>query len=549
LSCRKLAAWGVVALILSQWMVIGSAHAAGYDSSYEVYRGDFNGDGRGDLYVASTRGPIVIPVDDLPIVIPQPVKNVVLQSNADGTFTMISSFTPAQKSALASWPRASVEVALRDIDQDGAGDIQLSQLGSVVPGAMAQILLAERRGNAAPKKLIARTGKFNAFHNDLISVMRDHNFFESNAPLRVKSTPEPISRQYYGSIIRAGSSVSTLFVVSRCTLAYPGGRCYLTPVPPSQCQQTGSQFNDRNEYIGEGTRNVCSDYVHVFVYVPNSVQLERDYTVFDPDAREAWDIIESLLDGCLIWTPGNQLARLNDIATTIFGTPIGQLQVLDNWMHGLTHPPAPGDNLFDTSDPTFHHYDVKTDICTTDQVNCNVTGVDALAWFYSHPSFRIEPLKAQPDTGLQKMAYIPWWPGNVDDPTAYTKELGPITQRLAQTGHWAGAIQNITTPQHYMYPGTITRKIFQEGNQIRVRTHGIGVNRSLCLAPPPGSFADPAVQAMRLFMAGMNAAYGDDAFRTVDRVLVKRWRTDNGYPTSVQMTAEPSAAAVSVRAQ
>jgi hypothetical protein len=74
---------------------------------------------------------------------------------------------------LANWPRASVEVALRDIDQDGAGDIQLSQMGSVVPGAMTQILLSDRRTGLAPKKLIARTGKFNAFHNDLISVHHD----------------------------------------------------------------------------------------------------------------------------------------------------------------------------------------------------------------------------------------------------------------------------------------------------------------------------------------------------------------------------------------
>jgi hypothetical protein len=99
-----------------------------------------------------------------------------------------------------------------------------------------------------------------------------------------------------------------------------------------------------------------------------------------------------------------------------------------------------------------------------------------------------------------------------------------------------------------MYPGTITRKIFQEGDQIRVRTHGIGVNRMLCAhAGTPNT--EGAVQAARLFAAAMNAAYGDDAFRTVDRVFVKRWRTNNGYPDSAQVSAAPSAAAVSVRTQ
>ena len=47
-----------------------------------------------------------------------------------------------------------------------------------------------------------------------------------------------------------------------------------------------------------------------------------------------------------------------------------------------------------------------------------------------------------------------------------------------------------TTPDHWVYPGTIIRKMFQEGDSSYVRTHGIGVNRFWCV---PSNGFSPAL--------------------------------------------------------
>src|SRR6185295_5897947 len=100
------------------------ASAAGFDSSYNVFSGDLNGDGRTDLYVSSSRV-VVIPVDDIPIVVGPPVRSFVLQNRGDGSFDLISNLTAAQRSTVAAWPPADVGMSVRDIDMDSHPDLDL----------------------------------------------------------------------------------------------------------------------------------------------------------------------------------------------------------------------------------------------------------------------------------------------------------------------------------------------------------------------------------------------------------------------------------------
>ena len=83
------------------------ANAAGFDSTYNVFKGDLNGDGRTDLYIKGTRV-IVIPFDDLPIVIGPAVRDFVLQYRGDSSFDLITSLTASQRSAVAQWASADV---------------------------------------------------------------------------------------------------------------------------------------------------------------------------------------------------------------------------------------------------------------------------------------------------------------------------------------------------------------------------------------------------------------------------------------------------------
>jgi hypothetical protein len=84
----------VVALLA----IAARADAAGFDYSYNVFRGDLNGDGRTDLYVKTNRS-LVIPFDDLPIVVGPPVREFVLQYRGDGSFDLIANLTTAQRIA------------------------------------------------------------------------------------------------------------------------------------------------------------------------------------------------------------------------------------------------------------------------------------------------------------------------------------------------------------------------------------------------------------------------------------------------------------------
>ncbi len=64
--------------------ISAAVRAAGFDAQYTVRAGQYDGDGLVDLYVSSTRGTAVIPVDDIPIFIPPAVEPFVLRNAGNG---------------------------------------------------------------------------------------------------------------------------------------------------------------------------------------------------------------------------------------------------------------------------------------------------------------------------------------------------------------------------------------------------------------------------------------------------------------------------------
>lgn len=159
---------------------------------------------------------------------------------------------------------------------------------------------------------------------------------------------------------------------------------------------------------------------------------------------------------------------------------------------------------------------------------------------FSFQSYQLQPTFTPVDNTTEVMAYVTV-PGLTDRPNAYVVPIGRVTQRFVQTGYWSEGIQNVTTPSHWVYPGTIVRKIFQEGNSLYVRTHGIGVNRFWCvpasLPVPPQYWS--SVYGVRMVVAFGNDYFGAKAFHTLDKTMIKEFRIQNGYPTSGPQSVPP----------
>lgn len=508
------------------------ANAAGFDYSYMIHEGDLNGDQWTDLYIKSNRV-IVIP-GEIPIVIGPTIRPFVLRARSDGTFDIVANLTAAQRNSLNNWPVSDVSLLIRDADADGRDDLDLTSLSDELGPAMRDhIVLAPVQGGV-PTKLITKTNKFINFHNDLLAAIQDPDYFEDTAPYRVIGQ-EPASRIYYGTIPTAGSSIITSLAVSWCQEDYPGAGCYLSTQDPDQCIRTVDLLDENGQVIGTTTTNVCNGYIHVFVYVPGSVSVAKDYTVFDEHARETHEILERLQQDCSVFTPSTDTDRINEILGGIYGIPVN---VTDGYFRNNTiHPPAPGDELFDEKDPTFHHYDVRSKLCETGQPNCNLTAANDYAHrglrAFTYPSYKLRP-SYTPIDGSELWVYVPpyYAPYRVFDPNAFTWPFGKITQRFVQSGYWEGGVQNVTTEDHFVYPGTIVRKVFQEGNALYVRTHGMGVNRFWCIPATPVSL-DP-IRGMRIIMAASNDIFGAKTFATLDQQMRGFFRAQNGYPAGQQ---------------
>lgn len=500
-----------------------------------------NGDARPDLYIRS-RHVAVVPVDDIPVVIGPAVRDFVLQSRADGSFDLINTLTAAQRSAGSQWASADVTLVFRDVDMDGRGDLDLLSVGNAVPGARDLIVLSGARG-AAPKQLIVKNNKFMNFHNDLVAAIQDPQYFDNYAVNRVVSS-EPPSRIYYGGIINAGSFAATSSLLAMCRADFPNHVCNVTTVDPAQCVWTQNLYNSNGEYVGTVTRNVCGDHLNVFVYVPGSVQVVKDYSVFDQHARETKEILDRLQNGCGLFQPSADTQRITEILGGIYGLPS---LISDRYTpNSVPHPPAPGDELYDQDDPTFHHYDARSKLCTVGEPNCNLVAASSYSYrglrAFTYPAQRLEPMYTPVDGSQHTVYVVPYYkPWAADRPQEYTWPFGVITQRFVQSGYWAEGVQNVTTPQHWVYPGTIVRKMFQEGNSLYVRTHGMGVNRFWCAPANPADPASYGVLGVRMIIAFSNDHFGPVMFRTMDNEMRRHWRLQNGYSAAAAAAATSAA--------
>ncbi len=504
-------------------------HAAGFDRDYRVYQGDLApADGLIDLYVHG-KPAVPIMVDDLVVIIPPAVTDFVLKNNGNGTFQVIAPLTSAQRSAARTWSSASVTRGLRDVDANGTTDLTLRNLSTAVSGAFDQTLFASAQRGQAPLHLSPHNANYQNYHRDLARWLLDPGYFD-NVPLKLVSQQPPTPVWYgappdetdYGTIFR---------LIAQCKQRFPSRHCGYTsidPTPNSQdpngCTRTVDVLDPITlQRVGTTTANVCERDAHVYVYVPGSVTLEPDDSVFNADARESADILEDFQANCTS-VPDAPAERLGEILTTVYGGDLWENEGRGpaNNINSFPHAPFPNDHLFDPSDLTFHHYDVVTELCTQGTPGCNAAHLESLLRYYSYPAFWLQAVYTQVDYIQRVWAFATVMPLG---PIGYVVPIGQVKQQFVTPPFGSGAIQNVTQDNHLVFPGTITRIIRPLGPWMDVMTHGIGINRAFC------TLYSPKIPVQVIAGWG-NDVFGAEAFRALDEQM-KDFFDDNpvGLPS------------------
>lgn len=535
-ASKALLRWVAIAALSSLSMALSTgAGAANFLDGYKVTRGDFNSDGRIDLFVSPGRRVVLIPGDvDIPIAV-QPVRDFVLQYNGDGTFALVLQLTAAQRSSMSQWPIATVDGWLRDVDYDGNVDLELTGIASVISGAFDQVIYAPSGSVGSPTGLTAQNLRFQHYHEQVFGWLRNHNYFADNAPRKITSV-EPAQRTWYGSIRDPGNVFLMNLWLQQCNADHPGSTCALSDrAPPAPCVRTVNLFNDSGVFVGTSTINICDFGIHVIIYNPQTITVAPDFSVFDADARETTDILDRLTATCPIF-PTSDEDRLRQIEESIW-QHVFLPGAGANTSNEFSHTGFPGDELFNPTDRTYHHYDVYTKVCDLTETNCNLSVVrDQALRHFSLPNFKLRPVFT-PIPGPHQMAYISF-PGLTSVTSSYIKQAGFVTQRFVETGRWAGGVQNVTEADHLVYPGTISHYIDTNRNGAKapvtppgggaalyVFTHGVGLNRFQCSI-------NRASRPLQMFIGYGNDVFGSKAFAQLDKEMIRWWRrnyTPSGF--------------------
>lgn len=521
---------GIVAAALC--LIASLSLAAGFDSRYKVRSGDFNSDSLVDLYVDAP-GPTFIQVGDIPIFIPPGTRDFVLQNSGNGSFIAVSNLTTTQRITLSQWPIANVEVSTRDVNVDGRVDLEINGIGNIISGSFDQIVFANSTSGSAPLHITAQNLKFQNFHHDLVQAILDPNYFTNNAPLRVVSA-EPGTRILSSSIPNVIDRVLLIAqAMDRCENRYTNAVCgmsFLDP-PSNQCIQQGATIYDsRNQAVGTDTINVCLRDIHIYAYIPGSVTLQADTSVFDQDAMGAATNLAAINSYCPA-VPTTEVAQLQGVLGSIYGTTIfGSLPFKsDVANNSIPHEPFPGDASFSPSDATFHHYDTETPICNTSAANCVVSIVNGpVGSLFTFPAKYLVPTVTARN-GIERVeAHAALF--GLDNPKNYWKSLGDVTQVILGTAPWNGATQNTAMSNHWMYPGKVARHVQVKNGYVQVLSHGIGINRAFC---PYLANLRPVHVVLGLF----NDTLGEKAFKTLDKEMKRYWDAVYGNGPAFSETA------------
>jgi FG-GAP-like repeat len=178
---------------------------------YAVRRGDVDGDGKTDLYVArSSEGTAGDGTID----------RVILRQAGGGRFSLIVP-TNAQAQQAAAWPATAIRALVKDVNADGFADVALAGVAAAAgPGALDQIVFASG-ANSAPG-IRALDAPFRSFARDIAGYLRNSNYFLANADYVT------VVQVYYRTVCTSGGEVDPLYYTQGC-YSIPVTAVYVVP--------------------------------------------------------------------------------------------------------------------------------------------------------------------------------------------------------------------------------------------------------------------------------------------------------------------------------
>ena len=124
------------------------AQASKFNSQFsKVYSGDFNQDGREDIFIKASPGYVIIAGDiDIPVLVNPEVGDVLLIQQPNGEYTVDYNLSQADLAVLNTWTTQNYELVAGDFNGDGLADAFLQ---AKTAGDNSVMLLAAE-GTAAP---------------------------------------------------------------------------------------------------------------------------------------------------------------------------------------------------------------------------------------------------------------------------------------------------------------------------------------------------------------------------------------------------------------
>ena len=181
----------------------------------------------------------------------------------------------------------------------------------------------------------------------------------------------------------------------------------------------------------------------------------------------------------------------------------------------------PEEFINDESDPSYHKYGVLTYFGEANELFTEkFLYEDILLKKYSFPGFKFAPVVANFSQKSQVWAVslpdVVWDKDKLNDSANYTFAVGIIEQAKVPNG-----VVNITTDDHWVYPGTVRRTVINRAEKLFIYTNGTGLNvaQNLGGRAPHDSFNPFNILKGRAgkFGADSNDLYGAMAFRALDR--------------------------------
>ena len=172
-----------------------AAHSAGFDQGYVARVGDFNGDGRFDIYLSYQ--PVITFIDygDIPMPIATTKRRVgqfLLQQNASGSFSLVSQINANQQASISQWVKSAIEVVIGDVNADGAQDAIIWNIANTIPNTSNQIVFASKTKGAAPLAVRSENGPISTFVRDINGYTQNSEHYYDSAWVTIY-VDEPIT--------------------------------------------------------------------------------------------------------------------------------------------------------------------------------------------------------------------------------------------------------------------------------------------------------------------------------------------------------------------